>query len=64
MSDTLLNAHEVAARIGTTEKHVRQLRRLDPSPLPGINVSAGPGRPTWRWRPSTVDQFLRQRRAA
>lgn len=64
MNGQLLTAAEVAAQLATTPKHVRELRRLDPSPLPAINVSAGTGRPSWRWRPSTVDAFLRQRRAA
>ena len=57
---SLLTKEQVAELIGITPGQVLKLRRLRPSPLPGINVSAG-ARPSWRWRPSTVQTFLRNR---
>lgn len=59
----LLTKEQVAELIGITPDQVLKLRRLHPSPLPGINVSAG-ARPSWRWRPSTVQTFLRNRSAS
>lgn len=53
----LLTKEQVAELIGITPGQVLKLRRLHPSPLPGINVSAGA-------RPSTVQTFLRNRSAS
>lgn len=59
----LLKAEDVAQRLSVTRAQVLRLRRLDPSPLPAINVSAG-AKPNYRWRASTVETFLRNRRAS
>ena len=59
----LLTKEQVAELIGVTPGQILKLRRLHPSPLPGINVSAG-ARPSWRWRPSVVQAFLRNRSAS
>ena len=62
MSD-LLTADDVASRLGVTRAQVLRLRRLQPCPIPAVDVSAG-ARPSYRWRPSVIDAFLRNRRAA
>lgn len=59
----LLTKEQVAELLGVTPEQVLKLRRLHPSPLPGIDVSAG-HRPSWRWRPSTIQAFLRNRSAS
>lgn len=59
----LLKAEDVAQRLGVTRAQVLRLRRLNPCPLPAINVSTG-AKPNYRWRPSAVDAFLRNRRTS
>ena len=61
-TDPLLTAEQVAQRLGSTRAQVLRLRRLDPCPIPAINISTG-ARPSYRWRPSVIDTFLRNRRA-
>ena len=61
MTDPLLTAEDVARHLGVTREKVLVLRRK--GFLPAVDVSAGT-RPTYRWRPSTVETFLRNRRAA
>ena len=63
MTTQLLTADDVARLLGVTRAQVLKLRRLHPRPIPAVDVSAG-SRPSYRWRPSTVENFLRNRRAA
>lgn len=63
-ANPLLNARQVAELLGTTPAKVRELRRRPDGGLPAIDISASPGRPTWRWQPSTIQNFLRNRRRA
>jgi predicted ArsR family transcriptional regulator len=59
---SLLKVDEVADRLAITPDQVREHRRR--GALPAINVAVTDGRPSWRWRPSTVETFLRNRRSA
>lgn len=59
MNEPLLDAHEVAAWLNLTHGKVLKLRRM--GALPAIDVSAGT-RPTYRWRRSTIETFLRNRK--
>ena len=52
---SLLTKEQVADLLGVTPEQVLK--------LPGIDVSAGT-RPSWRWRPSTIQTFLRNRSAS
>lgn len=61
-AEPLLDAHQVAQLLGCTPSKVRALRRNPASGLAAIDISNGRGRPTWRWRPSTIQTFLRNRR--
>jgi len=61
-TEPLLDADQVAQRLQVSRRHVLELRRLDPCPIPAINVSAS-SRPNYRWRPSVVEAFLRNRKA-
>lgn len=55
----LLDVHEVARRLGISAYQVRAHRKQ--GNLPAVNVSLG-ARPTWRWSPSAIDTFKRNRR--
>lgn len=56
----LLTADEVARTLNCTQAQVLRLRRA--GLLPAVNISAGL-KPNYRWRPSALSAFLRNRKA-
>ena len=59
-SDGLLKISHVAELLNCSKVHVRRLQ--ESGELPAIDISvSGRGRPCWRWEPSVVQRYLRDR---
>ena len=59
MSARLLSTAEAADVLGCPRHHVtRLIRRRD---LLAVDISSGPGRPTWRIKPSDLDDYVTAR---
>ena len=62
MPADFLTPAEVAARLRQSKTDA-VLKLIHSGLLPATNVSAGPGRPTWRIAAADLDAFLAGRRA-